>query len=131
MTMTIVEFISRRPVSQFWATPCVFIEKCLSFRGKGASLQQKKQKNPPPPGPPMRPLALPPSWDQTKKPRPPPPNPPPPPSLPSPKFRRRTNVQQLTCNMDLSSSFYYLFFSYVLIELKPFVLKGKVLGKQF
>ena len=43
--------------------------------------------------------------------------------------RRRTNVQQLTCNIDLSNSFYYLFFSFVLIELKPFVLKGKVLGK--
>ena len=45
--------------------------------------------------------------------------------------RRRTNVQQLTCNIDLSSSFYYLFFSFVLIELKPFVLKGKVLGEKF
>ena len=38
-------------------------------------------------------------------------------------------MQQLTCNIDLSNSFYYLFFSFVLIELKPFVLKGKVLGK--
>ena len=37
-------------------------------------------------------------------------------------------VQQLTCNIDLSSSFYYFFFSFVLIELKPFVLKGKGLG---
>ena len=45
--------------------------------------------------------------------------------------RRRTNVQQLTCNIDLSNSCYYLFFSFVLIELKPFVLKGKVLGKFF
>ena len=47
-------------------------------------------------------------------------------------FRRRTDVQQLTCNIDLSCSFYYyLFFSsFVLIELKPFVLKGgKVLGE--
>ena len=34
-------------------------------------------------------------------------------------FRRRTNVQQLTCKIDLSSSFYYLFFSFVLIELNP------------
>ena len=42
--------------------------------------------------------------------------------------RRRTNVQQLTCNIDLSRSFYYLFFSFVLLEPKPFVLKGKVLG---
>ena len=50
---------------------------------------------------------------------------------PSIKHRRRTNVQQLTCNIDLSSSFYYLFFSFVLIELKPFVLKGKVLGEKF
>ena len=46
-------------------------------------------------------------------------------------FRRRTNVQQLTCNIDLSCSFYFLFFSFVLLELKPFVLKGKVLGEKF
>ena len=46
-------------------------------------------------------------------------------------FRRRTNVQQLTCKIDLSKSFYYLFFSFVLIELKPFVLKGKVPGEKF
>ena len=45
--------------------------------------------------------------------------------------RRRTNVQQLTCNIDLSRSFYYFFFSFVLLELKPFVLKGKVLGENF
>ena len=32
-------------------------------------------------------------------------------------FRRRTNVQQLTCNIDLSRSFYYLFFSFALLEL--------------
>ena len=38
-------------------------------------------------------------------------------------------MQQLTCKIDLSNSFYYLFFSFVLLELKPFVLKGKVLGK--
>ena len=38
-------------------------------------------------------------------------------------------MQQLTCKIDLSNSFYYLFFSFVLIELKPFVLKGKVPGK--
>ena len=38
-------------------------------------------------------------------------------------------MQQLTCNIDLSSSFYYLFFSFALIELKPFVLKGQVLGE--
>ena len=38
-------------------------------------------------------------------------------------------MQQLTCNIDLSSSFCYLFFSFVLIELKPFVLKGKSWGK--
>ena len=48
-----------------------------------------------------------------------------------PEFnRRRTNVQQLTCNIDLSNYFYYLFFSFVLIELKPFVLKGKVPGEK-
>ena len=40
-------------------------------------------------------------------------------------------MQQLTCNIDLSCSFYYLFFSFVLIELKPFVLKGKALGEKF
>ena len=44
--------------------------------------------------------------------------------------RRRTNVQQLTCKIDLSSSFYYLFFSFVLIELKPFVLKGSSPGRK-
>ena len=40
-------------------------------------------------------------------------------------------MQQLTCKIDLSNYFYYLFFSFVLIELKPFVLKGKVLGEKF
>ena len=40
-------------------------------------------------------------------------------------------MQQLTCNIDLSRSFYYLFFSFVLIELKPFVLKGEILGEKF
>ena len=45
-------------------------------------------------------------------------------------IRRRTNVQQLTCKIDLSNYFYYLFFSFVLLELKPFVLKGKVLGEK-
>ena len=44
--------------------------------------------------------------------------------------RRRTNVQQLTCKIDLPFSFYYLFFSFVLLELKPLVLKGKVLGEK-
>ena len=38
-------------------------------------------------------------------------------------------MQQLTCKIDLSFSFYYLFFSFVLLELKPFVLKGKSWGK--
>ena len=38
-------------------------------------------------------------------------------------------MQQLTCKIDLYSSFYYLFFSFVLIEVKPFVLKGKSGGK--
>ena len=45
--------------------------------------------------------------------------------------RRRTNVQQPTCNIDLSCSFCHLFFSFAIIELKPFVLKGKVLGEIF
>ena len=48
----------------------------------------------------------------------------------SQEYRRRTNLQQLTCKIDLSNYFYYLFFSFVLIELKPFVLKGKVLGEK-
>ena len=39
-------------------------------------------------------------------------------------------MQQLTCNIDLSCSFYCLFFSFVLLELKPFVLKGKVMGEK-
>ena len=45
--------------------------------------------------------------------------------------RRRTNVQQLTCDIDLSSLFYYLFFSFVLLELKPFEgeSRGKILKK--
>ena len=43
--------------------------------------------------------------------------------------RRRTNVQQLTCKIDLPFSF-YLFFSFVLLEPKPFVLKGKALGEK-
>ena len=45
-------------------------------------------------------------------------------------FRRWANVQQLTCNIDLSRSFSYLFFSFVFLELKPFVLKGKALGEK-
>ena len=49
----------------------------------------------------------------------------------SPTFRRRTNVQQLTCKIDLSNSFYYHFFSFVLLELKPFVFKWKVPGEKF
>ena len=44
--------------------------------------------------------------------------------------RRRTNVQQLTCKIDLPFSFYYLFFSFVFLELKPLVLKGKVPGEK-
>ena len=39
-------------------------------------------------------------------------------------------MQQLTCKIDLSNLFYYLFFSFVLLELKPIVLKGKVLGEK-
>ena len=38
-------------------------------------------------------------------------------------------MQQLTCNINLSNSFHYLFFSFVLLELKPSVLKGKVPGE--
>ena len=50
--------------------------------------------------------------------------------VPTCSVRRRTNVQQLTCKIDLSCSLHYLFFSFVLIELKPFVLKGKVPGEK-
>ena len=39
-------------------------------------------------------------------------------------------MQQLTCKIDLSKYFYYPFFSFVLIELKPLVLKGKVPGEK-
>ena len=41
------------------------------------------------------------------------------------------NVQQLTRNIDLSCLFYSLFFSFLLIELKLFVLKRKVQGDKF
>ena len=40
-------------------------------------------------------------------------------------------MQQLTCNNDLSRSFSYSFFSFVPVELKPSVLKGKVPGEKF
>ena len=40
-------------------------------------------------------------------------------------------MQQLTCKINLPFSFYYLFFSFVLLELKPFVLKGLVLGEKY
>ena len=33
-------------------------------------------------------------------------------------------MQQLTCKIDLSNSFYYLFFSFVLLELKSGFAKG-------
>ena len=46
-------------------------------------------------------------------------------------YRRSTNVQQLTYKIDSSPSFYYLFFSFVLLELKPFGFKWKVLGEKF
>ena len=46
------------------------------------------------------------------------------------KNQRRTNVQQLTCKIDSSNSFYYLFFSFIILELKPLVLKGKVRGEK-
>ena len=38
-------------------------------------------------------------------------------------------MQQLTCKIDSSNYFYYLFFSFVLLELEPFVFKWKVLGE--
>ena len=37
-------------------------------------------------------------------------------------------MQQLTCNIDLSSSFYDHFFSFVLLELSPLFLSGKSWG---
>ena len=47
--------------------------------------------------------------------------------------KRRTNVQPLTCKIDSSNSFYYLFFSFIILELKqkPLVLKGKVRGEKW
>ena len=39
-------------------------------------------------------------------------------------------MQQQTRNINLSRSFYYLFFSFVLLELKPFLLKEKALGEK-
>ena len=39
--------------------------------------------------------------------------------------RATTNIQHQCVQLFL----FYLFFSFVLIELKPFVLKGKVLGE--
>ena len=39
-------------------------------------------------------------------------------------------MQHLTCKIDFPFSFYYLFFSFVLLELKTFVLKGKVPGEK-
>ena len=38
-------------------------------------------------------------------------------------------MQQLTRNMDLSCSFYYLFFSFVLLELNPLIWRGKSWGR--
>ena len=40
-------------------------------------------------------------------------------------------MQQLTCKIDSSSSFYYLFFSFVLLELNPLFLRGKSRGKNY
>ena len=40
-------------------------------------------------------------------------------------YKRRTNVQQLTCKID---SFYYLFFSFIILELKPLCFEGKSPG---
>ena len=39
--------------------------------------------------------------------------------------RRRTNVQQLTCKIDSSNSFYYLFFSFIIFELIFYYLWAK------
>ena len=49
-----------------------------------------------------------------------------------PNNRWRTNVQQLTCNIDSSNSFYYLFFFLFSSHwAKTLRLKGKVLGEKF
>ena len=45
--------------------------------------------------------------------------------------RRRTNVQQLTCNIGLSCSVYYIFFFFVLLELNPLFWRGKSRGKNY
>ena len=39
-------------------------------------------------------------------------------------------MQQLTCKIDLCNSFYYLFFSFVLIELNP-LFEGESPGGKF
>ena len=40
-------------------------------------------------------------------------------------------MQQLTCKIDSSNYFYYLFFSFIILEPKPLVLKGKSGGKNY
>ena len=40
-------------------------------------------------------------------------------------------MQQLTCKIDLPFLFIIFSSPFVLIELKPFVFKGKVLGEKF
>ena len=37
-------------------------------------------------------------------------------------------MQQLTCKIDSSNYFYYLFFSFIILELKPFVFEGESPG---
>ena len=37
-------------------------------------------------------------------------------------------MQQLTCKIDLSNSFYYLFFFFIILELKPFGFEGESPG---
>ena len=37
-------------------------------------------------------------------------------------------MQQLTCNIDLSCYFYYLFFSFVLLELEALCFEGESPG---
>ena len=38
-------------------------------------------------------------------------------------------MQQLTCKIDSSNSFYYLFFSFIILELKTLFGRGKSWGK--
>ena len=47
------------------------------------------------------------------------------------QIQRRTNVQQLTCNVDLSSSFFLSFLLFSSLWAKALCFEGEVLGEKF